>query len=170
MIQEFLTGTGNILIYFILLASISFICRLLFTIPEELFRKILHFILLGSFLVFLTSFETWWIAVIIAILFEIIVYPILKFFERFKGYSTLTTERKKGELKNSLLLVFTMFALVISICWGGLGMIAYIIISLIVAFISAMTELYSKNGNDTIICPLSAMITLIPLVYLFGGL
>jgi len=36
--------------------------------------------------------------------------------------------------------------------------------------VSAVTELYSKGGMDTVICPISAMVTVIPLVYLFGGL
>ena len=53
---------------------------------------------------------------------------------------------------------------------GGLGAGACIIISLIVGAVSAVTELYSTNGNDTVICPLSAMVVLLPLVYIFGGL
>ncbi|MBQ7980180.1 MAG: hypothetical protein IJ305_01070 [Oscillospiraceae bacterium] len=44
------------------------------------------------------------------------------------------------------------------------------IIALLVGAVSAVAELYSRNGNDTVICPMSAMVTLLPLVYLFGGL
>lgn len=232
-----LLGTFNILIYFVIAAGTALLCRMLFTIPEEIFRKTLHFILLGSFLVFIFSYPTWQSTTLAAIVFEILVYPILIFFEKFKGYSELTTERKKGELKNSLLLVFTMFAIVVAICWGilgdkylalaslyawgigdafaaligkkfgkhkikaprldgkksyegslsmfvvsfvtvtvillqrgRLGVIPCIIIALLVAAVATVTELYSKNGNDTIICPLSAMVVLLPLVYFFGGL
>lgn len=232
-----LLGTLNLIIYFVIAAGTALLCRLFFTIPDEIFRKTLHFILLGSFLVFIFSYPTWKITALSAILFEILVYPVLIFFERFKGYSSLTTERKKGELKNSLLLVFTMFAIVVAICWGifsdkylalaslyawgigdafaaligkkfgkhkikapkldgkksyegtlsmfavsfitvtvilfyrgGLDVIPCLTTSLIVAAVSTVTELYSKNGNDTIICPLSAMAALLPLIYLFGGL
>lgn len=232
-----LLGTFNILIYFVIAAGTALLCRMLFTIPEEIFRKTLHFILLGSFLVFIFSYPTWQSTTLAAIVFEILVYPILIFFEKFKGYSELTTERKKGELKNSLLLVFTMFAIVVAICWGilgdkylalaslyawgigdafaaligkkfgkhkikaprldgkksyegslsmfvvsfvtvtvillqrgSLGVIPCIIIALLVAAVATVTELYSKNGNDTIICPLSAMVVLLPLIYFFGGL
>ena len=49
--NSILLGTANLLIYFIIAISIAFPARLLFTIPEEVFRKILHFILLGSFIV-----------------------------------------------------------------------------------------------------------------------
>ena len=171
-----------------------------------------------------------------AIIFEIIVFPILMVVEHIKNFSEFTTERKKGELKNSLLLVFTMFAFVISVCWGlfddkilviasilawgigdafaaligkkfgkhkikdkftdgkksyegtismfvssfvtvtvvmtlhgGLSKAGYIIIPLVTAAISAVAELYSKNGMDTVICPVAAMIVVDGLTYLFGG-
>lgn len=232
-----LHGTLNLIIYFVTAAGLALTAHYLFPIPKEIFRKTLHFILLGSFLVFTFSYPTWQSAALAAILFEVLVYPILAFFERYKGYSELTTERKHGELKASLLLVFTMFAIVIAICWGifedkylalaslyawgigdafaaligqkfgrhkihapkldgkksyegtgsmflvafltvltillcrgGLNLVPCLIVSLFVAAVAAFTELYSKNGNDTIICPLSAMFALLPLVYFFGGL
>lgn len=232
-----LLGTIYLILYFAIAAATALLCHFLFPIPKELFRKILHFILLGSFLVFIFAYPTWQSAALAAVIFELLVYPILAFFERYKGYSELTTERRHGELKASLMLVFTMFAIVVTICWGifgdkylalvslyawgigdafaaligkqfgkhkinapkldgkksyegtfsmffvsfitvttillcrgGLTLLSCLIISLIVATVSAITELYSKNGNDTIICPLSAMVTLLPLIYLFGGL
>lgn len=230
-------GTLNLIIYFVIAVIVAFSGRVFLTIPEEVFRKILHFILLGSFYVLIISFPTWKIAALVAIIFEILVYPVLFFFERFKKYSEFTTERKAGELKHSLLLVYTMFAIVVSVCWGifgdkylalaslyswGIGdaaaaligkkfgkhkinapwldgkksyegtismfflscisvfgilmwrgeldVISCIVIALIVGAVSAVSELYSKNGNDTVICPILAMITLLPLVYLFGGM
>ena len=234
--NHILPGTANLIIYFIGAISIAFPARALFTIPDEVFRKLLHFILLGSFGVLLVSYPTWQITAMVAIVFEIIVYPILMFFERLKKYSQFTTERKKGELKHSLMLVYTMFAVVVMICWGlfgdkylalaslyawgigdaaaaligkrygkhkirafkldgkksyegtlamylvscisvffilmlrgGMQMGVCIIIALIVGAISAIVELYSKNGNDTVFCPLAAMVTLLSLVYLLGG-
>ena len=119
--QDILRGSWNLVLYFVPMAGIALICRALIKIPDELFRKILHCILLGSLLVFVFGFQHWYSASLVALIFEILVYPILAFFERFRGYSSLTTERKKGELKSSLLLVFTMFAVVIAICWGWLG-------------------------------------------------
>lgn len=232
-----LWGTLNLIIYFVIAVAIVFPCRALFTIPEEIFRKILHFILLGSFYVLIISYPTWLITALAAIIFEILVYPILLFFERFQKYSAFTTERKAGELKHSLLLVYTMFALVVMVCWGvfgdkylalaslyawgigdaaaaligkkygkykiiapgldgkksyegtiamflvscssvffilmwrgGLQVFSCMLISLVVGMVCAVTELYSGNGNDTVICPISAMVALLPLVYLFGGM
>ena len=230
-------GILNLLIYFIIAISIAFPIRALVKVPEELFRKLLHFILLGSFLVLSVSFSTWHVTAIVAVAFEIIVYPILMVFERLKKYSEFTTERKAGELKTSLLLVYTMFAVVVTICWGvfedkylalaslyawgigdavaaligkkfgkhkiyargldgkksyegtasmfaascmsvviilmvrgGLPVLACVVISLVVGAVSATVELYSKDGNDTVFCPLAAMAILLPLVYVFGGM
>lgn len=235
--QELLRGVLAMLLYFAVAAGSALTCRFLIRIPDELFRKILHCILLGSLLVFVFCFETWWISALCNLGFAVVVYPVLAWFERFKGFSELTTERKKGELKASLLLVFGMFALVIAVCWGwlgdrylvlasvyawgfgdaaaalvgkkwgrhkvcfghadsrkswegsgamflvslvsvtvvlicrgGLGVAGNIIIPVVTAFVSALAELYSKDGYDTVICPLSAMVVLLPLIYLFGGL
>lgn len=235
--QEFWIGTGIILVYFIVAAGSALTCRHLIKIPDELFRKILHCILLLSLLLFTLCFETWWIAVLVAVGFAIVVYPVLMFFERYQAFSKLTTERKKGELKSSLLLVFFMYAGIVCVCWGWLGdkylvlasvyawgfgdaaaaiigkrfgrhkiswkytdgkksfegslamfltslvsvalilgfrggllPMGYILIPVIVALVSTLAELYSKEGMDTVICPVSAMIVLLPLIYLFGGL
>lgn len=234
--QELLHGFGALSLYFIVAASVVLLCRFLIKIPNEVFRKTLHFVLLGSVFVFVYGFETWWVSALAAILFEIIVYPILMVVEHIKNFSEFTTERKKGELKTSLLLVFTMFAFVISVCWGifhdrilviasifawgigdafaalvgkrfgkhkikdrftdgkksyegtlamfissfvtvsvvmtfhgGLSLAGYIIIPLVTAAISAIAELYSKNGMDTVICPVSAMVAVEALTLLFGG-
>ena len=50
---------------------------------------------------------------------------------------------------------------------GGLGVIEVIVIAIVTAVVSAVAELCSKNGNDTVICPMLAMAVLVPLVYIF---
>lgn len=234
--QELLEGTKAVLIYFAIAASTALGARLLIRIPDELFRKILHCILLGSLPVFLFSFHTWWLAALEAVGFAVIVYPLLAFLDRFPLFEKLTTERKHGELQHSLLLVFGMFALVMAVCWGwlndrylamasifawgfgdaaaalvgkpfgkhkitwkytdgkksfegsgamfltalitvtgilllrgGLSPAGYLLIPPAVALTATAAELYSKNGNDTVICPLCAMAALLPLVAAFGG-
>ena len=110
--EELLQGVKALLLYFATAAGTALTCRVLIRIPDELFRKILHCILLGSLPVFVFCFDTWWVSALCALGFAIAVYPILAWFERYKGFSELTTERKKGELKESLLLVFGMFTAV----------------------------------------------------------
>lgn len=119
--SELVNGVVNILIYFIVCASSAALLRVTVKVPDELFRKLLHCILLGSLMIWTFCFETWWISALVSIGFAAIVYPILALAERIKGYSELLTERNGGELKHSLLLVFGMFAVVIAVCWGWLG-------------------------------------------------
>lgn len=233
---QLMHGIFALIIYFAVAASTALICRVLIKIPDELFRKILHCILLGSLIVFVFCYHVWWHACLSAVGFAVVVYPILAFFEKFKGFSRLTTERKSGELKQSLLLVFGMFALVIAICWGwlgdrylvlgsvyawgfgdaaaalvgkkwgrhkihfghadsrkslegsgamfffsllsvgiilalrgGLSSPGYVLVPLVVALVSTLAELYSKDGHDTFICPVASMAVLLPLVHIFGG-
>lgn len=118
--SELLHGFGILSIYFAVAATTVLLLRYFVKIPDEIFRKTLHFVLLGSVFVFDFAYDTWYLAALSAIIFEAIVYPILMGLEHFKSFSHMTTERKKGELKSSLILVFTMFAIVITVEWGVL--------------------------------------------------
>lgn len=119
--QELLRGASIVCLYYIIAATVLLTCRYLFRIPDELFRKTLHFVLLASYIPFVFAFDRWWVSALFAVALEILIYPILAWFERFKNYTSMTTERKKGEFKRSLLLAFTMLAVCICICWGWRG-------------------------------------------------
>lgn len=230
--QEFLNGVLMLVIYFISCATIALVCRKMIKIPNELFRKILHFILLTSLFVFIFAFKTWWSSALTCILIIVLAYPILLFFERFKTYSDTVTERKKGELRSSLILVFLMFAVIITICWklldnkllalpviyawgygdalaaligtkfgkrkiykkksleGTLAMFitSVIVVSILLSIVNIIpwygviittifvsigvtaVELFTPNGLDTVTCPFTSLIIMIPLLILFGGL
>ena len=118
---EFLQGFGILCGYFIVCASAALLLRRFVCIPSEVFRKLLHIILLCSLFVWVYSFQTWWIASLAALFFIAIVFPLLSLAEKLNCYSELLTERKNGEIKHSLILVFSMFAILNSICWGWLG-------------------------------------------------
>lgn len=236
MLNEFLIGFGILISYFVICIVIVLFLKRFIKFPKEVFRKILHLILLFSLLIFVYAFQTWWISVLASITFIILVFPILSFAERFKGYSELLTERKDGELKRSLIVVFCMFALMISLGWGwfnkswlvlaciyawGFGDAAaaligkrfgkhylegrfiegrksiegtvsmfivsflsvYVIllikgnvtwyaglfIALLTAVVCAVVELYTRNGMDTLTCPLAAAAVILPLVHIWGA-
>ena len=119
--QEFLYGTSMVMLYISPMASVMLISRKLFKIPDELFRKILHFILLGIYIVFLFAFETWWISATLAGIMMIIIYPLLMLAGKIPAFSTFVNERRKGEFKNSMVLAFGMIIVSICICWGWIG-------------------------------------------------
>jgi len=119
--HEFLHGAGIVCIYYVVAASSMLIIRWLTKIPNELFRKILHFILLFSYIPFAFAFDTWWKSVLLTVSMELLIYPILAIAEHLPRFSAFVNERKGGEFKNSMLLAFTMLAVCNTLCWGLLG-------------------------------------------------
>ena len=71
---DFLRGSGCTIIYFIICASSALVLRLSVRIYDELFRKILHCILLGSLLVYVFAFENRWTAALSCLVFAAVVY------------------------------------------------------------------------------------------------
>lgn len=119
--QPFLHGAGITVLYIIIAAGIALLGRKLFTIPDELFRKILHFILLGAYIPLVFSFEKWWMAALFATSLIVILFPTLAIFERVPMFSSFVNERKKGEFKSSMVLAVGMMAASVTVCWGIFG-------------------------------------------------
>lgn len=119
--HELFKGAAAFVLYVVPAASIMFAIRHFTRIPDELFRKILHFILLGAYFPFLFAFETWWRAVILVVVMIAIIYPLLALAERLPAFSAFVNERKSGEFKSSMVLALGMIALSISVCWGLFG-------------------------------------------------
>jgi dolichol kinase len=231
---SFWYGTGITVLYIAAAASIMLTARLLLTIPDELFRKILHFILLGAYIPLLFAFETWWMAAAFSASLIVILFPVLAFAEKIPMFSSFVNERKKGEFKSSMVLAVGMMAFSVCICrgifgekylvlatvyaWGigdglaalvgkrfgkhkikwkladgkksiegslsmflcslisvftvllirgGIGMAMCFAIAFLAAVVCTVAELCAKNGLDTVICPVSAMIVIIPMVVMF---
>lgn len=119
--QEFLHGAAMIIIYLIPMALLALTARKLIKIPDELFRKILHFILLGTYIPLITSFENGWMASGFSALFIIILYPLLTLAEKIPAFASFINQRRSGEIRNSMILAFSMMALSALVCWGFLG-------------------------------------------------
>ena len=232
--QFFLYGTGITVLYIIVAVGIMLLARTIFTIPDELFRKILHFILLGAYIPLVFAFKTWWMAAAFAASLIIILFPALFFAEKIPMFSSFVNERKKGEFKSSMVLAVGMMVFSTTVCWGlfgdkylvlasiyawgigdafaaligkrfgkhkirwkitdgkksregslamflcalvsvfvvllirgGIGTPMCAVIAVLTALICTISELCTKNGLDTVICPLSAMVILIPFSILF---
>jgi dolichol kinase len=134
MLPELIHGLGIAVIYFLICVTGALLLHRFFTVPKEVFRKILHLIILGSIFVWTYVFHTWWVAVIAVLGFIAVVFPFLMIAERLvPGYTDLLTERRAGEVKTSLLGAFAMFALVIAVCWGLLGE-RYLVLAAVLAW------------------------------------
>ena len=234
--HPFLYGTGITMLYIIVAAGIMLFARMRFKIPDELFRKILHFILLGADIPLIFAFNAWWMATIFSISLIIILFPVLLFAEKIPMFSSFVNERKKGEFKSSMVLAVGMMAFSVAVCWGlfadrylvlasiyawgigdglaalvgkrfgkhkikwkladgkksiegslamficafmsvlivllirgGMGISLCLCTAVVAAIVSAVTEMCTKNGLDTVACPISAMAVIIPMVTLLGG-
>ena len=119
--HELLHGALVFALYVIPAAAIMLIARKFLKIPDELFRKILHFILLGAYFPFLFAFHTWWISTGFAASLIVILYPILALAGKLPFFSSFVNERKKGEFKSSMVLALLTMVMSISICWGIFG-------------------------------------------------
>ena len=119
--QLFIYGTGITLLYIVVAAGIMLLARMLFTIPDELFRKILHFILLGAYIPLVFAFETWWMAAAFAASLVVILFPVLLLAEKIPMFSSFVNERKKGEFRSSMVLAVGMMVFSVTICWGLFG-------------------------------------------------
>lgn len=234
--QPFLYGIGITVLYIIIAAGIMLFARLVFTIPDELFRKILHFILLGAYIPLVFAFEVWWMAAVFAVALIVILFPILFFAEKIPMFSSFVNERKKGEFKSSMVLALGMMAFSVSVCWGllgdrylvlasiyawgvgdafaalvgkrfgkhkikwkladgkksvegsiamficafmsvttvllirgGIGVWLCLVVAAFTAVVCTMAEMCTRNGLDTVICPVAAMAVIIPMIMLVGG-
>ena len=232
--QPFFSGVGVTAIYIIVAVGIMLLVRKCFTIPDELFRKALHFVLLGAYIPLVFAFEVWWMAAIFAASLIVILFPALSIASKIPMLSTFIIERKKGEFLSSMVLAVGMMAFSVTVCWGlfgdrylvlatiyawgigdglaalvgkrfgkhkikwrfadgkksvegsaamflcslvavftvlmvrgGIGVPMCFVIALLAAIVSTIAELCAKDGWDTVICPVSAMLVIIPMVTLF---
>lgn len=172
--QQILQGTGSIIVYFVIAAGGALGSRCFIKIPNELFRKILHGLLLGSLFMFTFAYEKWWISALAAIYIwgfgDAAAALVGKKYGKHKIKWKYTDGKKSIEGSLAMFITSVISVVIVLSYRGRLNVPAIVVISLGTAAVSTLAELCSKNGNDTVICPMSAMVVLLPLVYLFGGL
>lgn len=119
--HPFLYGALVTLIYIAIAAAIMLPLRKLIRIPDELFRKILHFILLGAYIPLCFAFDEWWMAALFAVSLIVVLFPVLFLAEKIPMFSAFVNERKQGEFKSSMVLAVGMMAFSVTVCWGIFG-------------------------------------------------
>ena len=120
VITDMLIGIKYFLVYMFSLAGVVFLINKIFALPKELFRKLLHFIAFSSVIVMIYAAKNWISASLVPVFIIMLMYPGLSLAEKDKRFTELVVERRKGELKSSLLQLFGTIALIITISWGFL--------------------------------------------------
>ncbi|HSK69904.1 MAG TPA: phosphatidate cytidylyltransferase [Candidatus Limnocylindria bacterium] len=122
MTGAFFRGFGILLAYLLLTAGGALLVRRLHPrMDRELFRKTLHVIVLFALPVFLLAFPDWRLSAAAALALAALIYPVLAIGERFRGYGELLIQRKNGEVRRSMVLLFSTYTVIIALCWGWLG-------------------------------------------------
>lgn len=120
LLHRVLACFGAYLVYLACWLTVLLLARLLVAIPGELWRKLLHLVAYTSSLFMMYVSKDWLTAAVCCVVFAAVVYPILHVAERWKGYAGLFNQRRPGEVKKSLLLLFLSHAALIALCWGWL--------------------------------------------------
>jgi dolichol kinase len=112
---------GNLLLYLIPAVCVLFLIHRSFHIPDYVFRKLLHMIAFSIVTIMILSARRWEAACLTSLSFAVIVYPILMLLEKEPWFDKLLVQKKPGEIKQSLLLLFVMIAADIAAAWGLFG-------------------------------------------------
>ena len=97
---------------------ILLLIRFFTKVPSFVFRKLLHIVAFTCFTVMMLAAKSWQSAALTSVIIAVVVYPLLSLFENEKWYSRLFVQKSPGEIKRSLLMLFFMFAAVITVSWG----------------------------------------------------
>lgn len=121
MLHNDLIGFGLFIGYFIVAGLPLILLKAYHKTPFEVTRKLYHFVIVLSIFPLLNLFSAWYVAVLAALAFLLMVYPVLALVEHSALYKRIAVEREGGEFKRSLVIVQLSLALLITIFWGLLG-------------------------------------------------
>ena len=109
---------GEYLLFIVPAALILLVLNFTLDIPRVVFRKLLHLPAFCSAAVVVWRADCWKTASLTLVLFAVIVYPVLWLCQGWSGYDRLFVQKKPGEIKKSLLLLFLCDAALVALCWG----------------------------------------------------
>ena len=118
LIRDLFTCLYRLVLYIVPCVSVLAPVRFLTKVPSFVFRKLLHIVAFTCFTVMLLSTDSWQAAALTSLTVAAVIYPILLLFEKEEWYGTFFVQKHEGEIKNSLLMLFIMFAAVIAVAWG----------------------------------------------------
>lgn len=104
--------------FIVLAVCLLLLIRFLFKPDREVFRKILHTAAYCCSAAFVGFTENWLPASLASALVAAIVYPLLALGERLSCYSAFFNQRRPGEVKRSMLLLFLTFSVLNAFGWG----------------------------------------------------
>lgn len=86
-----------------------------------IFRKLLHIVAFSCVTIMTVTAESWQAAALASVIIAALIYPLLRILEKEAWFGRFFVQKEAGEIRKSLLMLFLMFAAVISIAWGIFG-------------------------------------------------
>ena len=110
---------GRLLLYIIPSVLALLLIRYMTKVPSYVFRKLLHVVAFTCFAIMTLTAESWQAAALTSVIMAVAIYPLLMLVENEKWYERFFVQKSPGEIKRSLLMLFFMFAAVITVAWGA---------------------------------------------------
>ena len=121
LLYQVLICCGEFMEYIGIGAIILIILHFTVKVPRYIFRKLLHLLAFTSVIEMIFIAEHWLAASLTALLFALLVYPAVMLVEKYSWFDHLLVQKKEGEIKSSLLLLFGSMADLIDLTWGLVG-------------------------------------------------
>jgi dolichol kinase len=112
---------GALLAYVVPSLAILVPIRLLTKVPSFVFRKLLHIVAFVFSTLMIIVSESWQASALTALLAMLLIYPLLTLCEKEPWYAGLLVQKTSGEIKRSMIMIFTVIAVIVAVTWGCFG-------------------------------------------------
>ncbi|MDE7303351.1 MAG: TSUP family transporter [Oscillospiraceae bacterium] len=112
---------GKFIMYIVPCVAVLLPIKFFTKVPQFIFRKLLHLVAFTCTTFMIIVAESWQSAALASCLIALLIYPVLAILEKEQWFNGLFVQKKPGEIKKSLLMLFLMFAVVAAVAWGIFG-------------------------------------------------
>ncbi len=121
LLMDMLHCFGVLAVYIIPSVLVLLPIRFLTSLPSFVFRKLLHIVAFTCVSLMILAARSWQAAALSSVIIAAVIYPLLTAAEGEDWYPRLFVEKKPGEVRKSMLMLFLMFAALTAACWGLFG-------------------------------------------------
>ncbi len=108
----------SMVVFFIPCILVCMVAKYVLKAKGFVYRKLLHLIAVFSLPWMSYHAETWYAAALTAVLLAVVLYPMLLLCERAKWYAAYFEEKSTHEIRRSMLMLFLMYAALVTVSWG----------------------------------------------------
>ena len=121
VVMQTLRCLGLLIAFFIPCVLLLIPLRLFTKIPSFIFRKMLHVVAFTSITIMTLLAESWLAATLVSVIIAVALFPLLMVLEKKPWFARFFVQKKPGEIKLSLLMLFFTFAAITAFTWGIFG-------------------------------------------------